>query len=146
MKMNPDDQRDQSVEMMYRIRGIENPCPACGGSGVKVYASTSTWRGGMGGSVCTRDVCDKCWGSGDKDRTWVNLRSLEAKTNERIAREAVSLLTNAAGAPYSVCREAVLELVGELEKLAGGRKVRPDFFYELCTCLVNTIKKGLPDE
>ena len=48
-------------------RGIdpERVCQTCGGSGYRVYGGTSTWRGGVGGQTLTRDVCDKCWGSGE---------------------------------------------------------------------------------
>ena len=55
---------------------IEHPCPACGGRGKRSYPSTATWVGGIGGQVVTTDICDKCWGSGDADRHWTNLRVL----------------------------------------------------------------------
>lgn len=48
-------------------RGIAHhdaACPQCSGSGIKLYGSTATWRGGIGGAAMTNDVCDKCWGSG----------------------------------------------------------------------------------
>lgn len=49
-------------------RQIEEPCATCRGSGVRSYVNTATWRGGIGGSVVTADVCDQCWGSGDARR------------------------------------------------------------------------------
>jgi len=49
-------------------------CSGCGGSGYKFYSSTATWRGGAGGQAFTNDVCDKCWGSGDRDRPWPSHR------------------------------------------------------------------------
>ena len=58
------------------IDGIENACERCGGSGTAVYGSTSTWRGGAGGQMITSDICDRCWGSGDKSNKWTNLRRL----------------------------------------------------------------------
>jgi len=70
-------------EQMLEWRGIdlhqETPCKNCGGSGVTAYASTSTWRGGIGGTAITVDVCDKCWGSGVASRPWFNLRTFYAK-------------------------------------------------------------------
>jgi hypothetical protein len=60
-------------------RGVDIPCEQCNGLGTKVYSSTATWQGGIGGAAMTTDVCDKCWGSGDKYRHWVNLRKLENK-------------------------------------------------------------------
>lgn len=57
--------------------GIQNPCPRCLGSGRHAYANTATWRGGVGGSMVTTDICDSCWGSGDKDKSWTNLKLLD---------------------------------------------------------------------
>jgi hypothetical protein len=45
-------------------------CLDCCGSGYKLYSDTSTWRGGIGGQSMTTDVCNKCWGSGDKTKSW----------------------------------------------------------------------------
>jgi DnaJ-class molecular chaperone len=50
-------------------------CKDCGGSGYKLYGSTATWRGGVGGQMMIEDVCDKCWGSGDADRPWPSHRA-----------------------------------------------------------------------
>jgi hypothetical protein len=71
-------QHDDEVFRRLQWRGVEDPCETCGGAGSRPYASTSTWRGGWGGSAITRDVCDSCWGSGDKGRPWVNLRHIYA--------------------------------------------------------------------
>lgn len=59
-------------------RGIEPDaaCQECGGAGIKAYGSTATWRGGIGGQAITNDVCDKCWGSGDRYRPWPSHRLL----------------------------------------------------------------------
>lgn len=48
----------------------EDRCAACGGSGILIYGSTATWHGGVGGQAMTSDVCNKCWGSGDKHTPW----------------------------------------------------------------------------
>ena len=61
---------------------LNNICRTCGGSGVKTYGSSSTWRGGYSGQVVTRDVCDRCWGSGDIDRPGANLRKALAAGGE----------------------------------------------------------------
>ncbi len=57
---------------------IDAICKDCGGSGKKMYASTATWRGGIGGSALTEAVCDKCWGSGNVHRPWLSHREAEA--------------------------------------------------------------------
>lgn len=53
---------------------LERQCPRCGGAGAYSYASTSTWRGGVGGAMFTPDVCDLCWGSGDENNPGENLK------------------------------------------------------------------------
>ena len=58
-------------------RGVDAPCIACDGFGVRMYGSTATWRGGVGGQTMTQDVCDKCWGSGDANRIWPSHRKSE---------------------------------------------------------------------
>jgi hypothetical protein len=64
------------------IRGVEEPCKSCDGIGSKLYASTAVWRYGIGGAAMTRAVCDKCWGSGDHNKPWADLRKLEAKISQ----------------------------------------------------------------
>lgn len=78
------ERRDGFYDEMLRWRDIDRqcgdaPCPACGGSGIKSYSDTTTWRGGFGGQAFTNDVCDKCWGSGNNNKPWANLRKLIAK-------------------------------------------------------------------
>ena len=53
-------------------------CPECNGSGYKLYGSTATWRGGVGGMAMTTSVCDHCWGSGSKSSPWPSWRKYEA--------------------------------------------------------------------
>ena len=52
-------------------------CRECGGSGYKVYGSTATWRGGIGGQAMTSSVCDYCWGSGPNSNPWPSWRKYE---------------------------------------------------------------------
>ena len=79
-------ERERKFDDMLNWRGIEReagdePCSKCSGSGVRVYGTTSTWRGGVGGCAITPDVCDQCWGSGVKDRPWTNLRQKHGRIN-----------------------------------------------------------------
>jgi hypothetical protein len=64
-------------------RGVANPCERCDGLGVRVYGSTATWHGGIGGQACTLDVCDRCWGSGDEFRRWLSHREAAAAMKAR---------------------------------------------------------------
>lgn len=68
--------RDGLPELVRDMRGIRGrTCKPCNGFGVRVYGSTATWHGGIGGQAITSDVCDKCWGSGDSDRPWKSWRA-----------------------------------------------------------------------
>ncbi len=53
-------------------------CERCQGTGGITYGSTATWHGGIGGSAMTYDVCNKCWGSGNANRPWTNLKRVAA--------------------------------------------------------------------
>jgi hypothetical protein len=79
------DRRESMLADFMRIRGVKAPCPKCDGFGVRAYASTATWRGGMGGSAITDDVCDSCWGSGDAKRPWTDLRKIQAQFEKMTA-------------------------------------------------------------
>jgi hypothetical protein len=72
---------------MLLWRGItpdfDKVCRSCSGAGIKVYGSTSTWRGGIGGQMMTSDVCDKCWGSGREDNPWLSHRHAAALLKEK---------------------------------------------------------------
>jgi len=73
--------REEAYKDMLRQRNIhidygDKPCPDCAGFGVKGYANTSTWKHGAGGCVMTSDICDKCWGSGNANKPWLNLKTL----------------------------------------------------------------------
>lgn len=67
-----------------RIGYDETPCSECRGLGTKVYGSTATWRGGIGGQMITDDVCDRCWGSGDADKPWPSWRKSDAELGDAL--------------------------------------------------------------
>lgn len=68
--------RDRFLEWRGIDKELDTVCTRCGGSGVKAYPDTSTWRHRVGGQQVTQDVCDKCWGSGAENRPWINWRWL----------------------------------------------------------------------
>lgn len=76
------------LQIERELRGIdraEDVCQGCAGSGIKCYATTGTWRSGAGGSTPTCAVCDKCWGSGHKNKPWPSHRLLETSSAARRA-------------------------------------------------------------
>ena len=74
---------EQLKKHILRKRGLydHEACESCSGFGVKAYSNTATWHGGMGGSSVTYDVCDRCWGSGNQYRPWLNLKRLKGFIN-----------------------------------------------------------------
>ena len=84
-------------QQVLRMRGVDVPCEACHGLGVRMYSSTATWHGGMGGASMTHGVCDKCWGSGDKNRHGADLRKMTAERTQWERGQAMAYLATAFG-------------------------------------------------
>ena len=68
------------AQLAYQINDIA--CERCHGAGERTYPSTATWRGGVGGAMMTKDVCDRCWGTGREDYTGFDLRKMMATHRE----------------------------------------------------------------
>lgn len=149
----PEPDRAAALAWAQHWRGIEatDACPACAGAGTHWYSSTATWRGGMGGQAFTRDVCDQCWGSGDRTRPWLNLRTLRDDQQREVAKLAVDALARACGAQFSVVGPQVRALIVALDELADAaeraRKPRPGrdtFFVSIVRSLKKLIEQAIP--
>lgn len=125
---------------MLRARGIQTPCFKCQGFGVAIYGSTATWRGGMGGATMTRDVCSTCWGSGDEESRWTDLRKLQAEEDHRVALRAGELLGQRCGVWLTTLLPAIDELCSELDKFERQRRKRPSGFDTVTRCLSGLLK------
>ena len=132
--------RDEVLAMLLEWRDVETPCERCGGSGRTSYASTATWRGGVGGCAMTADVCDACWGTGDANRRGVDLRRLRDEETARVERRAAELLATRLGVAYEGLRPTLVALADELDRLARGRKPRPWHFHETCESLAAILR------
>jgi len=137
---------EEHFKWMYRYRDIETPCEACRGFGTRMYGSTSTWRGGMGGASMMQDVCDECWGSGDINNQWTDLRKLRAEENARVAARAATLFSDRCGLGLSTLVPGIRELVLELEKFDRQRRKRANGFNVVASCLAKLLKELLPPE
>ncbi len=75
--VEPPDKWQFAQELMLDRRNIQagDECDRCGGWGVTTYGNTATWLGGIGGSTITDDVCDRCWGSGNRHKPWPSRRA-----------------------------------------------------------------------
>lgn len=91
-----------SMEAKLAWRGVVDPCVRCGGAGQLLYGDTATWRrGGLrAGHQPTRDVCDLCWGTGDRWRIGVDLRRMREEEDARIAAAALTAVADHGGVPY----------------------------------------------
>lgn len=69
----------------------------------------------------TEDVCDKCWGSGDRYHSGVDLRAIRDDDAERAAADAVDLIARSVGASMPSTHRAVAAIVDHLDKLANKR-------------------------
>lgn len=107
-------------------RGVDDPCLKCNGAGNVVYGHGSTWRGGMGATCTALDVCDSCWGTGDRYRYGVNLRQLRDEESKRVAERAVSALADSTGAQFR--GKDTLDLMLELDRIVDRRKLPPNVF------------------
>jgi hypothetical protein len=131
------------LDRALRWRSIDDPCLRCQGAGNYSYPSGSTWRqGDMGPSCMQLDVCDACWGTGDRFRTGCDLRRLRDEENKRVAERAVSLIADSVGASMSVCRGDVAQIILHLERLVDKRGVH----YQLqgfTNALANVLRRAL---
>lgn len=135
------------IENLRCRRNIEGDfCPKCNGWGVLTYPSTATWRGGIGGAAMTSDVCDACWGTGDASRSGADLRKLRNEEDARVARRAVSLITDSVAATAKSTRPALEALCAELDRLARGRKKRPWFFREAAAAIARILRRSMEGE
>ncbi len=64
----------KTLASLVEQRGVTARCGACRGLGTQLYGSTATWRAGIGRAEMTIDVCDCCWGSGDRKNLWPSHR------------------------------------------------------------------------
>lgn len=97
-------------------------CYRCGGSGRRVYPTTSTWHGTVGGAAPTEDVCDACWGSGNVNRKGPDLRVLVRALDD--IQRVVSIWTKeaqeqrVANCPAYFAKK-IIELAGKPEVFGG---------------------------
>lgn len=129
-------------ERMKRWRHVQDECLKCRGSGVIQYSSGATWRGGMGTASTQVDVCDTCWGTGDRYRTGCDLRRLRDEEATRVAERAVTLVAESTGATFAICRPHVIALIGHLDKLVDKRGTEWTF-QSFVNALANVLRRAV---
>lgn len=110
---------DWAVTLRALANQLKGACEKCKGYGQRAYASTATWRGGMGGSAITTDVCDVCWGTGLKDEHGPDLRKLESRLRKLEAASSRRWFEERIGANLTVIRNAFPTIAIKLRRMRG---------------------------
>jgi len=112
------DEAECLLALARHLRGVA--CDRCAGAGSYTYGSTATWHGGIGGAALTVGMCDRCWGSGRKDRPGPNLRAIQASlrraTQKREATSTLAYFAQSIGAQYETLREPLARVVEKLRR------------------------------
>jgi len=125
-------------------RGVKNPCPLCKGLGVRSYSSGALWeRGVVSTASFAQGVCDVCWGSGDANRPWEDLRALdeERRLKERVGRLEDFALR--AGIRLSASIAAFEQLADEIEKMSRRRKPPAPWWEQTCRLFAISIRESI---
>jgi hypothetical protein len=94
----------------------------------------------MGGASMTQDVCHFCWGSGDEDNHWVDLKKLRNEENHRVLVAAADLFRQRCGFGMTVMNAGLEEMVKELEVMERQRRARPQGFDTIVRCLKKLLQ------
>jgi hypothetical protein len=96
----------------------------------------------MGGQTITVDVCDACWGSGERDRPWANLRTMRNDIERMVAERAVDALARAAGATLQTTRKEVAE-IAEILRTASRKRGKSIWFGPLAKSLADLLDRAV---
>lgn len=109
----------------------EHVCKKCSGRGRRAYASTATWRGGIGGQAITEDVCDSCWGTGRIDRKGFDIRKFGAEMKSLRTRldalvtavnEAIGIAENIRNLDPKIGADEIIDALAAAVREAKGEK------------------------
>jgi hypothetical protein len=95
----------------------------------------------MGGAAMTRDVCDRCWGSGDEHSHWTDLRKLRREEDHRVALAAGVLFEQRCGVWLRSLLPAIDELCLELDRFERQRRKRSPGFDTVTRCLAKLLRE-----
>ena len=118
----------------------EENCGKCRGTGVRLYGSSSTYRGGFGGQAMTRDLCNACWGSG----TTTPFRDINELYREiekaKIASAIDELFRNRQGLFIPALLDGMRGLVEDIAKLSR-KSSRPGSYRSSARVLEKTLRE-----
>lgn len=141
----------ESVLHYRRVRP-EDACERCNGMGAHWYSSGATWRGGMGTASCEWDVCAECWGSGDRNKSWTNLRKVDEVIERLRAATSARWFAEKAGLGFSHMRSSLVRLSEVVTRETRRRKVEGvDLFTyyrtaEILAGAIMSLSEAFPNE
>lgn len=136
---------DSVTQQFLRWRQVETPCELCRGVGTTWYSNGATWAGGMGTASCERDICDRCWGTGDEHKRGRNLRAWRDSYEKRIAEGGLAAIARAAGVLHGGKNADVLKVADELERLADGRRMPSVFVGAVVRSLASLLRRAVDE-
>lgn len=91
-------------------------CVKCSGEGVFDYRHSSGWRGGVGVSSPTYDVCDTCWGTGRSDLVGEDLRAQRERVQQLDAETSLRWFAERVGGGWVTAKylKAIAEKIGRM--------------------------------
>lgn len=113
------DSAERLLALALKLKGVA--CTGCGGFGNRAYGSTSTWQGGIGGAAITRDVCDKCWGTGRTDKTGADLRTIKNVMRRLEVESSRKWFDEAIGVKLRTCRDCIPDIAKKLRSTRWGQ-------------------------
>jgi len=131
----------RAYKRVLKRRGVDVPCEKCKGLGTFGYGSGSTYHGGMGVASIKFDVCNQCWGTGDKNKIGTNIKELETAQHQWEKEECVRYLSYSLGVTLPSMTKAIGELADFAEKQSRKRKL--DFFKSNNWYSLSKILRGL---
>ncbi len=135
----------ETFQQFLDWRDIRTVCEGCHGSGHLLYGNTSTWRGGIGGASMTSGVCDHCWGSGDADNHWTDLRKLDDQRREMNEEQCAKWFCSMSGLTLQSSAPSWQHLIDRLELEQNRRKfpegIQQFWYLRTVEALQNVLKK-----
>jgi len=132
------EEAERLVAAARQLAGVA--CRRCGGLGWRIYGSTSTWHGGMGGSSPTAGICDECWGTGRSDQTGIDQRKVRRQLEDARRTSGKEYLAKRLGVEYKTMKEHLPAVADKLDRARWGDKfwlsraadIVTDVLRELC--------------
>jgi hypothetical protein len=118
--------RDEILQQYLKHfrRNVHPPCSRCRGLGFYGYSNGGTYHD-VSVATCSfeEDICDKCWGSGDDNRTWTNILEVERNKKEWDDEQCLKFLGRKLGVSLTKIPRRIEQLADICSKESKRRKL-----------------------